>query len=300
MKLNNTHNIDEEISINNEIRKETEFLSSLFNIKKDELNLQNLIDNNNINQFMMMNNDLMANMIKNMNDDKYEANKEWMKGFRMAADEINNIESKINIIFVETSGNRTNIAANIDTTVNELLEKYLTKIQRPDLIGEDGIIAFIYNANRLYFGDMNKIGTIFKNFSFSKVRWCKMLSGFNFYEVKIKKLKSGKTYIWIACSFTVCVNSFKNKKNQYKNIIFKTSKGITNKLSVNFERPIGWLLKYYLVVVKKPELIKDNNNIYFLANAAKIDFNNRKAIKEFFKYENNPTINIYDPCYLIQ
>ena len=32
MKLNNTHNIDEEISINNEIRKETEFLSSLFNI----------------------------------------------------------------------------------------------------------------------------------------------------------------------------------------------------------------------------------------------------------------------------
>ena len=127
-----------------------------------------------------------------------------------------------------------------------------------------------------------------------------MLSGFNFYEVKIKKLKSGKTYIWIACSFTVCVNSFKNKKNQYKNIIFKTSKGITNKLSVNFERPIGWLLKYYLVVVKKPELIKDNNNIYFLANAAKIDFNNRKAIKEFFKYDNNPTINIYDPCYLIQ
>ena len=214
----------------------------------------------------MMNNDLMANMIKNMNDDKYEANKEWMKGFRMAADEINNIESKINIIFVETSGNRTNIAANIDTTVNELLEKYLTKIQRPDLIGEDGIIAFIYNANRLYFGDMNKIGTIFKNCSFSKV----------------------------------CVNSFKNKKNQYKNIIFKTSKGITNKLSVNFERPIGWLLKYYLVVVKKPELIKDNNNIYFLANAAKIDFNNRKAIKEFFKYDNNPTINIYDPCYLIQ
>jgi len=49
MKLNNTHNIDEEISINNEIRKETEFLSSLFNIKKDELNLQNLNDNNNIN-----------------------------------------------------------------------------------------------------------------------------------------------------------------------------------------------------------------------------------------------------------
>ena len=32
--LINTHNIDEEFSINNEIRNETEFLLSLLNIKK--------------------------------------------------------------------------------------------------------------------------------------------------------------------------------------------------------------------------------------------------------------------------
>ena len=47
-KLNNTHNIDEEISINNDIKNETEFLSSLFKIKKNELN-QNM-NNMNINQ----------------------------------------------------------------------------------------------------------------------------------------------------------------------------------------------------------------------------------------------------------
>ena len=35
-RLNNTHNIYEENSINNEIKKETEFLSSLFNIKRNE------------------------------------------------------------------------------------------------------------------------------------------------------------------------------------------------------------------------------------------------------------------------
>ena len=34
--LINTHNIDEEISINNEIKNETEFLSSLFIIKRNE------------------------------------------------------------------------------------------------------------------------------------------------------------------------------------------------------------------------------------------------------------------------
>ena len=37
-KLINTHNIDEEISINNEIKYETEFLSSLFKIKKNDIN----------------------------------------------------------------------------------------------------------------------------------------------------------------------------------------------------------------------------------------------------------------------
>ena len=44
-KLINTHNIDNETSINNEIKNETEFLSSLFKIKRNELNQKN----NNIN-----------------------------------------------------------------------------------------------------------------------------------------------------------------------------------------------------------------------------------------------------------
>ena len=52
-KLNNTHNIDEENSINNEIKNESEFLSSLLNIKRKELNQNNNIinisNNNNIN-----------------------------------------------------------------------------------------------------------------------------------------------------------------------------------------------------------------------------------------------------------
>ena len=47
-KLINTHNIDDETSINNEIKNETEFLSSLFKIKKNELNQIN--NNMNMNQ----------------------------------------------------------------------------------------------------------------------------------------------------------------------------------------------------------------------------------------------------------
>ena len=55
MKLSNTFNIYEEISINNEIKKETEFLLSLLNIKQSEIITFNKNINNNMN-FNMNNN----------------------------------------------------------------------------------------------------------------------------------------------------------------------------------------------------------------------------------------------------
>ena len=51
-KLINTHNIDEEVSINNEIKNETEFLSSLFKIKRNDIN-QNKNNNMQMQQQMM-------------------------------------------------------------------------------------------------------------------------------------------------------------------------------------------------------------------------------------------------------
>ena len=50
-KLINTFNINEEIMINNEIKKETEFLLSLLNIKQNEI----ITFNNNINNNMNFN-----------------------------------------------------------------------------------------------------------------------------------------------------------------------------------------------------------------------------------------------------
>jgi len=58
-KLINTHNIDEEILINNEIKNETEFLSSLFKIKKNELNQNN--NNMNINPMQQQMGQMMGN-----------------------------------------------------------------------------------------------------------------------------------------------------------------------------------------------------------------------------------------------
>ena len=80
-KLNNTHNIDEENSINNEIKNESEFLSSLLNIKRKELNQNNNIINisnnnniNNINKINNINNNIL-NPLFNING----INKKWYK-----------------------------------------------------------------------------------------------------------------------------------------------------------------------------------------------------------------------------
>ena len=54
-KLINTFDINEEIMINNEIKKETEFLLSLLNIKQNEIITFNKNINNNMN-FNMNNN----------------------------------------------------------------------------------------------------------------------------------------------------------------------------------------------------------------------------------------------------
>ena len=63
-RLNNTHNIDEENSINNEIKNESEFLSSLFNIKRNELNQNNNMNNNNNNNFNPMPNPMFNDQIQ--------------------------------------------------------------------------------------------------------------------------------------------------------------------------------------------------------------------------------------------
>ena len=266
MKLNNTHNIDEEISINNEIRKETEFLSSLFNIKKNEFNNQNL----NVNYQMQtsMNNNIIPRMTSEIYCDKDRT--EIYNDYNYENNINENIVSpKINIIFYDNKENEVDIKVNYGATINQLLELYLKSINRLDLIEEDEIIMFFHNGRRLKFGDMKIVEYVFGN-GFTKI---------------LVKREDNLIY----------------RLDQYKNIIFKTSNEIKRKMSVYYDRPIGWLLKYYLVVVKKPELIKDDNNrIFFIYNSSKINFNNRTTIKEFFKHDDNPTIIVHYPGYEIQ
>ena len=158
-KLNNTHNIDEEILINNEMKKENECLSSLLNIKKNELNQQNMMNNNIMPN--MINNNIMLNMVNNPG-----GNNNWMGINRMNIGKpiINKDPiQKVNVIFRDQRGYKNNISVDFGTTINELLEKYVKIISRPDLIGENSRIIFTYNAKRIRFGDQTKVESLFSS-----------------------------------------------------------------------------------------------------------------------------------------
>ena len=261
-ELNNTHNIDEEILINNEIKKENECLSSLLNIKKNELNQQNMMNNNIMPN--MLNNNIIQNMMNNPNE-----NNNWIGFNQMNIGEpiINKDPiQKVNVIFKDQRGHENNILVDFGTTINELLEKYVKIISRPDLIGENSMIFFTYNAKRICFGDQTKVESLL-----------------------------------LLPITRIIVTTPDDSRYTRKNISFKTTCGINYKLEIIDWRPIGWLLKYYLVVVKKPELINDiNNKIVFLYHGNKIESNSRIPIGGFFGNDNNPTIVVNDPNFLIK
>ena len=212
----------------------------------------------------MMNNNIIQNMMNNPNE-----NNEWMEIYQMNIGEpiINNYPiQKFNVIFRDERGYKNNISVDFGTTINELLEKYVKIISRPDLIGENSRIVFTYNAKIIGFGDQTKVESLF-----------------------------------LSSHIRIQVNTLDDVCYIRKNISFKTTCGINNKLNINDIGSIGWLLKYYLVVVKKPELINDiNNKIVFLYQGNKIESNNLTPIYDFFKNDNNPIIEVNDPNFLIK
>jgi len=80
---------------------------------------------------------------------------------------VDEVGSKIHIIFKTTRGAITNIIFDVNDSVSNLLKKYLKRIDRPELISslmEGGNkIAFLYNANYLKINDAIKVKDIFKN-----------------------------------------------------------------------------------------------------------------------------------------
>ncbi len=120
--LINTQLINEEISINNEIKKESDCLISLFNIKQNTLMNQMNMNNMNLNPFMIQPNFMMANIQPiNMNQMQQQ----------MITNIFNNIQNNnednnyiLNITFIDKFEKKSIFQTKPNEKVSEIIEKY--------------------------------------------------------------------------------------------------------------------------------------------------------------------------------
>ena len=119
--LINTQLINEEITINNEIKRESEFLNSLLNAKQNNLMNQNNLNNNiNLNPFLFQQNSMMVGQQMNFN----------MNGLNLGPQQmIDNYKNGnlIDIMFLHDTGKMTLVTCSPFEKVSELIEKYKYK-----------------------------------------------------------------------------------------------------------------------------------------------------------------------------
>ena len=102
--------------------------------------------------------DQMNDLIKDINNNKY---KELPKIQNNNISGINSESLKI-INFKTTLGNKNTLEIDKNCTIEELLKKYLDKINKTDIINSnDESLYFTYNAEKLEFGDKRKIEDVF-------------------------------------------------------------------------------------------------------------------------------------------
>ena len=113
--------------------------------------------NNNVNYNNATNNNNQINNFSNWNS-SYKIDKfENLNNFP-----INSIEQMINVFFISPSGSRNCLVLNRKTaTVDEMLTRYSKIKNIPELYRRNDTISFLYNVNKLRFGDLTPISLIF-------------------------------------------------------------------------------------------------------------------------------------------
>ena len=93
-------------------------------------------------------------------------------------------------------------------------------------------------------------------------------------------------------------NSIQTFGNKF-NCIFTTSSGKNITILIDKGKTINDLIKIFFLRVEQPELINRKQDICFLFNATKIDFDSQIKVEDFFKFNLNPRITVNDMGNLI-
>ena len=97
-------------------------------------------------------------------------NEDWISGYKMAMSESEALEennsvpqgNNINCIFKTTQGVVTNVFINPQKTMGELIEVYLKRMGKTELINKKDGVCFLYNANKIKFNDKRIIDDFFR------------------------------------------------------------------------------------------------------------------------------------------
>ena len=109
----------------------------------------------------MMNNQMMNNQMNNMMNQKQlmqMTNLMNQLNNNMKMTNMNKNNNKINLCFSTMQGSRVMMFFSPDETVENILKKYLLRVNLPNLINNiEGNLIFILNAQSLKFGDKRKL-----------------------------------------------------------------------------------------------------------------------------------------------
>ena len=181
----------------------------------------------------------------------------------------NNPLIKIDTVFRLTNGKKYKIQVDRGTSVDQLIKKFYEKIGRLDLYTEKSKkFIFSFNTRSIKYGDHTPVEIFFNN-----------------------------------CSIPIITVVQTENMVPFMSIMFKTNNGITHIVKFGTNRTIGDLLKEYLGIAKRPDLIGDKTNlIYFQYNARSLSYDDKTKLSQYFINDkcNYKIINVIDQYELIK
>ena len=139
-----------------------QFMNNNYQIPNMIINNTNFYPNNNLIHNFNMNNNISPWMNMYITPNQNVGLNNLTNG--------NNNNPNMNVIFTTATGNKDNISVKYGTTIDQLLTKYMIRINRPDLIGDKSYKKiFLFNCCKLRFGDQTPVEKFFKNAGIPKV-----------------------------------------------------------------------------------------------------------------------------------
>ena len=290
LETNKVIGIHKEGSINFEFNKGTYLKYVLIDFIQKNINKINENNNNISNNISKNNNNIQNNLgnFGNMNFNNINLNLE-SKSSNLNNNIMNNHNNFIIAEFIQLFGYNTRLKLNPNITVNDMLINYLNTIKKPELIGQNSEITFLWDGGIFLFGDNTPISFYLNNLNYINI----VVGNANL----AKNLNNQKSNSQVYTSGTGeliprkedITYEYKNellaiKNNNFINICFTIySSGL--KVYINAQKNMSFseLFKNFMKKIGKPEF-DIGTKIIFISGGYKLDVKSQEPISKFFKF----------------